>query len=201
MRSVSETELQSTRHEGVVHSVKHDEHAVWIKPDSDMRLHRAHMNQVKNAPNAHGCLAKPGDRVSFRVVAGKFGSEVKLLDLDKINVRLPQEEISRVYKIHDRLIFCERIDPNCGCSLFVGRVADFPYLRVGSIIRHTVEQDEQGRGRFYAADVREDKSYEQSQASKNDMEAQAPPEFSGAPSSNHGEGSSAHISGIHRTEN
>ncbi|MCU1241757.1 MAG: hypothetical protein JWO71_2483 [Candidatus Acidoferrum typicum] len=113
-----------------------------VKITSDQGTYSAFTSRI-NARNGHGCIVRPGDRVTFGVIEDT-NHAVDINFVDPPDVQLPEEEVSRITRIAE-MIFAKRVEPNCRCPIFIGLANSFPELQVGDKIHHTVGKDQAGK--------------------------------------------------------
>jgi hypothetical protein len=125
---------------GTIRDVDPDRQLVKIM--SDHATYSAFTNRI-NAPNGHGCIVRPGDRVTFRVIDNTHNA-ADINFVDPPDVQVSDEEVSRITRTA-AMIFAARVEPNCHCSIFIGLTNSFPELQVGDMIRHTIGKDQSGK--------------------------------------------------------
>jgi hypothetical protein len=134
---------------GTILSISRDGRLLDILESTGQRR-SAYSSTAKRLPGMHYCLLRPHDSVEYSILDGRNvadliwtpGSEPELTDM-------PSVEISEIVAVTKNCVWAERIVPNCRDTIYVSN--DYPGLRVGSFIRHTVERGDDGR--FRASDV------------------------------------------------
>jgi len=102
--------------------------------ESDERTWALNFSYFHNAPGRHGCISSVGDEVDFVL---KNDRHIESINFKTVpDVQLDRQELSRVNTIDDGLIFGERVKPDCGCPILLGRVFEHPDIQVGTLVRH-----------------------------------------------------------------
>jgi hypothetical protein len=109
---------------GVITEIQFDKKLVWIRANNGTHF-KASTNNFYNSSGKHGCIVQPGDEVRFNVLRDNGGvKEVFFVNVP--DVQMAGEEVSQVTAIQGGIIWGERLIPDCGCSIVIGSVEDFP---------------------------------------------------------------------------
>lgn len=90
-----------------------------------------------DVPGKHTCLVEIGDLMEFQPSSDdNLAREVRFADPPEITLQEWEISTVAVTETGGDILFCNRIDPSCGCSIGIGPRHLFPHLKYGDFIRH-----------------------------------------------------------------